>query len=88
MRIKDGFELQNVCGEHVVLAYGEENINFSKIISLNESAAFIWESVIGKEFGVEDMVNALVAEYDVDMLTAQKDCARLVDDWKEAGLIA
>ena len=42
MKIKDGFELREVCGEYVILSSGMENIDFSKIISLNESAAFLW----------------------------------------------
>ena len=39
MRIKDGFELREICGEHVILSHGMDNIDFSKIISLNETAA-------------------------------------------------
>ena len=39
MKIKKGFELRNVCGEHVVIATGIENVDFSKMITLNESAA-------------------------------------------------
>ena len=42
MRIKDGFELREICGEHVILSHGMDNIDFSKIISLNETAAFLW----------------------------------------------
>ena len=37
MRIKDGFELREICGEHVILSHGMDNIDFSKIISLNET---------------------------------------------------
>lgn len=32
MRIKDGFELREICGEHVILSHGMDNIDFSKII--------------------------------------------------------
>ena len=42
MRIKNGFELRKLFQENVLLASGEENIDFSKIISMNESAAFMW----------------------------------------------
>lgn len=47
MRIKDGFELREICGEHVILSHGMDNIDFSKIISLNETAVScgkrLWE---------------------------------------------
>ena len=35
MKIKEGFKLMNVCGEHVIVAYGVQNIDFSQMISLN-----------------------------------------------------
>ena len=60
MKIKDGFELRNICGENIVISHGKENINFTKIITLNESAALIWNNVADKIFDVEDMATALV----------------------------
>lgn len=87
MKIKDGFELREVCGENVILSSGMENIDFSKIISLNESAAFLWKTVLGKEFTEEMMVEALLGEYDVDRDTAAKDVSQVVASWREIGLI-
>lgn len=49
MRIKDGFELREICGEHVILSHGMDNIDFSKIISLNETAAFLWKGLWEKK---------------------------------------
>ena len=87
MQIKPGFELRRICGENIIIAHGVQNIDFSKIITLNESAAFVWNSVIGKDFTEQDMVNILVNEYEVDMMTAQNDANALVAAWKDAGLI-
>ena len=87
MQIKSGFELRRICGENIIIAHGVQNIDFSKIITLNESAAFVWNSVIGKDFTEQDMVNILVNEYEVDMMTAQNDATALVAAWKDAGLI-
>ena len=55
MRIKKGFELRDVCGEHIIVAYGIENIDFNKVISLNESATYLWKNVVDKDFDVETM---------------------------------
>ncbi|MCQ2076652.1 MAG: PqqD family protein [Bacteroidaceae bacterium] len=87
MRIKKGFELRSICGENIIIASGKENIDFTKIISMNESATYIWQQVLGKEFTVEDMVKCLIAEYDVDEETARKDCAILVENGVSAGFI-
>lgn len=76
----------DVCGEAVVVAHGKENIDFSKVIALNESAAYLWEKVKGREFEVEELAQLLTEEYDVDLDTARRDVEKMVADWREAGL--
>ena len=66
MKIKNGFELRNICGENIIISHGKENINFTKIISLNESAALIWNQLADKDFSIDDMVHILTSEYEVD----------------------
>lgn len=87
MKIKDGFELKDICGENIIISHGKENINFTKIISLNESAALIWNGVIGKDFSIEDMVQAIINEYEIDEATARKDCENIASEWKKVGFI-
>ena len=88
MKIKKGFELRNVCGEHVVIATGIENVDFSKMISLNESAAILWEAVCDKEFSVSDLADVLVENYEIDRETAEKDSQAIATKWIEAGVVA
>ena len=45
MKIKEGFELRSICGENIIIAHGKQNINFTKVISLNESAADVWNAL-------------------------------------------
>lgn len=87
MKIKKGFELRKICGENIVIAHGVENIDFTKIITLNESAAFIWQQVEGKEFTEADMVKILLDEYEVEEPQAQADVKTLAESWKQAGLV-
>lgn len=87
MKIKNGFELRDVCGENVIVSYGEENIDFSKVISLNESAAYLWHAVEGKEFDAQLLANLLREEYEVDEPTALADATRMAREWVEIGLV-
>ena len=87
MRIKPGFELRTICGEHIIIAHGLENIDFTKVISLNESAADIWNAVVGKDFTVNDMINVLLDLYEVDQVQASKDAEELLKQWISAGFI-
>lgn len=87
MRIKNGFELREVCGEHVILSHGMENIDFSKIISLNDTAAFLWEEAVGKDFDEEQLTAALLDAYEVEESVARQDVKRVLDKWREIGLL-
>ena len=87
MKIKKGFELRVICGEAIVVAHGKENIDFSKIISLNESAAYLWRQVEGKDFDAALLAKLLTEEYEVDEATALCDAEKTMVDWQETGLI-
>lgn len=86
MKIKDGFELREMCGENIIVAKGIQNIDFNKIISLNESAAYLWKELVGKEFTPESMADLLRLEYEVNEATALADAKELAKAWQEAGL--
>ncbi len=86
MKAKTGFNLRNVCGEQVIVAEGRENIDFSNIISMNETSAYLWNAIQGRDFTVDDLVELLTQEYDVDEQTARKDAQTLANQWLEAGI--
>ena len=87
MKTKKGFKLRNVCGENVIVADGIENIDFSKIISMNESAAYLWNKIGDTDFNVDKLVALLLDEYEVDETTARNDAEQLIKKWLEAGII-
>ncbi|MCR4809621.1 MAG: PqqD family protein [Prevotella sp.] len=87
MRIKKGFNLRAVCGENIIVAEGLSNIDFSRIISLNESAVYLWKNIQGKDFNQEMLADLLMQEYEVEKDTALRDAEMLIGQWKEAGLI-
>ena len=87
MRIKEGFTLRSICGESVVIGEGLSQVNFNKMLSLNESAAFLWEKVQGKDFTPEDMVTLLTDHYDVSEERARQDIDNLLKVWQEQGVI-
>lgn len=76
----------NVCGENVIVAHGKGNIDFSRVISLNESAAYLWNKVLGTDFTAEQLADLLMEEYDVSRETALTDCNKMMQDWLDAGL--
>lgn len=88
MKIKEGFEIQNVCGEHIIVPAGADNVDYSKIISLNETAAYLWENVAPKDsFNIDYMVALLLAEYEVEESVAREDCEMIAERWREMELV-
>lgn len=87
MKTKNGFRLRNVCGENIIVAEGIENIDFSRIISMNETSAYLWQNVQNTDFDINTLVQLLLNEYEVDEATARKDAERLIAKWTEAGIV-
>ena len=88
MRAKKGFNLRTVCGENMIVAEGKENIDFSNIISMNESSAYLWKNIQNKEsFDENDLSKLLQQEYEVDESTALNDSKELIKQWADAGII-
>lgn len=88
MKVKRDFNLRNVCGEYIIVAEGKENIDFTSIISMNDSSAYLWRQIQFKDnFNEDDLVDLLMSEYDVDKETAQSDVKDLVSQWNKASII-
>lgn len=86
MKIKEGFVLRTICGQNVISGEGSANVNYSSLISLNETAAYLFKELQGKEFTEETAVDLLLDQYEVDRETAAKDVKALLAKWKEIGL--
>ena len=88
MKQKKGFTLRQVCGENVIVGEGLEAINFGKLISLNESAAFLWKQAteLG-EFTPQQLADALQQEYEVSDEQALTDVNRIVKEWQKVGIV-
>ena len=86
MKIKDGFILREVAGSFIVVAVGEAVKEFNGIVNLNETGAVLWK-IHEKGATKEQLVKALLAEYDVDETTAEKDVSAFIEKLQEAKLV-
>lgn len=86
MKIKDGYLLRNVAGSSIIVAVGDEAVNFDGIRTLNETGAFLWKQI---EQGADEekIVNALMEEYEVDEETAKNDVQEFVNLLINNGLV-
>ena len=87
MKIVEGFVLRDVMGQSTVIGEGVNQVNFNKLIILNETAAFLWKKAEGKEFDEDLLVDYLVEEYSIERELAKKDVDFIVRKWLELGLV-
>ncbi len=86
MKIVDGFILKNIADTFVVVPLGTNTVSFRSIISLNESGAFLW-SQLENEITEEQLLQAMLKEYDIDEATAKADIDAFIKKLTEAGLL-
>lgn len=86
MKIKDGFILREVAGNTIVVAVGDAVKEFNGVINLNETGALLWKTM---EKGADEqaLVDALLAEYEVDRETAEKDVKAFIEKLNQAKLL-
>ena len=83
MRINSDFTIQKVGSSFVAVAVGESSKNFHGMIRLNETGAFLWKLMAEKNCTEDDLVDAILAEYEVDRETVVADVRLIVDNLAE-----
>ena len=85
MQLKEGFVLRSVAGETVVVPSGDV-LNLNMMITLNGTGKFLWER-LEKGAEKEELVAALLQEYDVDEQTAAEHVKTFVGKLSENGFL-
>ena len=86
MKIVDGFILKSIADTNIVVPVGSNSVTFNAIISLNDSGAFLWKQ-LENEQSEESLLAAMLAEYDVDEVTAKKDIDEFLKSMRQANLL-
>ena len=86
MKIKEGFVLRNVVDEFIVMPTGDNIAKFEGAVVLNEVSAFIFKQ-LENPVSREDLLAAMLNEYDVDEATAADDLDALLEKFAEMGVL-
>ncbi len=86
MKLKKDFVLRQVADTWVVLPLAEQTVNFTGMITLNESGAMLWQQ-LEKGADREGLVAALTAEYDVSEDVASADVDAFLGKLASAGCL-
>lgn len=86
MKIKEGFVLREIVGEHIVMPVGENINKFEGALVLNEVSALLWEN-LQAHIAKADLLKLLLAEFEVDAAVAERDLDAFLDQLREHGLL-
>lgn len=86
MKIRDGFVLRNVVDEYIVMPTGENIAKFEGAVVLNEVSAFVFRQ-LENAVSRDDLLTAIVNEFDVDEATAAADLDELLAQFGKMGLL-
>ena len=88
MHIKKGFKLRPIGGEWMLLGESAEQVNFDRMITFNETAAYLWQQCEKHkgDISAEIMADWLCDEYEVAHDIALEDAKLVIADWIEVGI--
>lgn len=85
-KIKDGFFMNKIADEHIVIARGKGAVDFAATLVFNETGAFLWKYM--QTFRSIDQLATILAEhYSLDIVNAKADVTEFVNKLKENGVL-
>lgn len=86
MRIKKNYVLRKIAENWMVLPLAEETINFSGMLTLNDSGVMLW-NLLEKGTTKDALVAAMLAEYEVSEEVAAADVDSFLEKLIQAGCV-
>ncbi len=73
MKLNAKYKVRELAGESVVVIQGTAGADMTRILALNESSRYLWESLAGTEFDLDRVATLLQERYGIDTTTARRD---------------
>lgn len=86
MKIKDGFVTRKIGDKILAVAVGERSREFNGMITINETAQFIWKC-LEKETTIQQVVEEVMKQYSIDEQTAKQAVEGFIAELKHNELL-
>lgn len=86
MKIKENFMLRKLSDAWVAVPVGQASQTFNGLINLNETAAFMWQT-LSNNITFDELVFMVINEYDVSYKKAEDDANAFIVKLREADLL-
>lgn len=86
--IKPGYSVEDVAGQNILIAPAFEEVDYSKMLVLSESAAFVTNLLIENSLTFDEIVAALNDEYEADEDVVRAELTELLDKLSQYNILA
>lgn len=88
MKAKANFGIREICGQYVIMPIGESNLDFTDIIGLNETAAFVWNKIAERDYSLDELQGLLSEKFtEVAPEQLRDDLEKLEEQFKKLNII-
>ena len=87
MKISEKFKVRERAGEHVIIMPGRVGADMTRILALNDSSLYLWETLRGRDFTTEEAAGLLTERDEVDEATALRDAQAWAGKLAECGVL-
>ncbi|MDD3713069.1 MAG: PqqD family protein [Candidatus Izemoplasmatales bacterium] len=87
MKIKENYVIKTIKDEFVVVPIKDEAIRFRGIITLNNTAKFIFETLKNRVMDKDELLELMLEKYDADQSLLEKDIDNFVRILEENDLL-
>lgn len=87
MKINDSFILREIAGEHILIPVGAAALQLHGMITVSESGLLLYKK-LQNECSEEELVDALLAEYEVERDVAAADIKAFLAQMRQIGILS
>ncbi len=87
MRLKENIAVRKIGHDFILISPDLGMLDMTKVCTLSETAASIWDEFSASEFEEEEVVLFMLLNYEVGQELAQKDVRRILDQFRTEGLL-
>ncbi len=87
MKIKNGFVLEEVGNSYLAVAVGERADDFTGLVRMNGTGAFLWNLMKDKDVTREELLDEMMKVYEVDKETALEGITAFEKKLRDGGIL-
>ena len=86
MRINKEYVLREIAGDYIIIPVGATALEFNGLITVYEVGVTLW-NMLQEEVTMEDLVQGVLAEYDVQEEVAREDIQEFLNELVKGGIL-